>query len=632
MDIFSRLPTVRRVFRFALAVFAIAVCIGARAQTNSWTSSTSGNWEDSNWSQGLPPGQGQAVMLTNHGWKAVAIGPNTSFNFPQTMIVDSLSITSPGTDTVNTVLLNYAGFQTPLVTGNLYVGTNAQLVVLQSVLDATNGLMTVDGTVIQGAMSQVNAGLTINSSGVYDMTNGTLNGGYEYFSGRFHQEGGSNYCLYLGDYGGKCELLGGDFVASDFYGSEIHGSFIQSGGTMSSYLAVGRAGFASGYYELSGGILRSPNLQLPGSASGTVNDSSSMLQTGGTNITGTMTIGAESVAYLEQPMGIGAYTLTNGLLVTTDVTVFGRGRLYQYGGVHSNASLTIVQSEFFDREQPGMNSYYYFRPGYYYLSGGTFTSDSVNLDPGAFSQSGGSCRITTLEMSGGGYALIGGELTVSNIALSGGANFTENGGTITQSDTMTLAGAGLTAGPAPQQFGRLQLSSAGGTNSTFTLSPGACALHFMNSSAMAWSNEPVLFITNWNGSLAGGGLQRIFFGADDTGLTSQQLSQVEFQNPAGVSSGLYPAVILSSGEIIPDPAATSGHVNAPLLNMAVRSDGTVQVQLQGAAGRSYAIEVSSNLVNWTFWTNEFNTNGTCTFFDDGASKNPQLFYRAELQP
>lgn len=647
MDIFG--PLVSRLFRASLVIFVAVFCISTRAQTNFWTNSTSGNWEDANWSLGVLPGTNQSVVIGNHGWKAVAIGPDTAQNFPQTMIIDSLSLTSPGTDTVNTVLLNYAGFQTPFVTGPVYVGTNTALVVLQSALHATNGTMTVDGTVIQGAMSQVRAGLTIGSEGVYDLTNGTLNGGFEYLSGRFHQDGGSNYCLYLGDYGGEYELLGGDFVASDFYGSEIHGSFIQSGGTMSSYMAVGRSGIASGYYELDGGIMRCPYLQVPGPASGSASDSSLMLQTGGTNIAGTITIGVDSVQYEYMPMGLGSYKLTNGMLVASNVTISGRGSFLQTGGMHSNTSLAITQSEYFDWEQPGMPSYYYFAPGHYSLNGGAFISDLVNLEPGAFSQSGGSSQITTLEMSGdqyilsdnryslsgGSYALSGGDLSVSNMSASSGGNFIQTGGTVRQTGILTLAGGGLTAGSGAQQFGLLQLSTSGNTNFTnsiITLSPGPCAIRFANSSAMVWSNEPVLFITNWNGSLSGGGLQQIFFGNDASGLTAQQLAQIEFQNPAGVSPGLYPAVILPNGEIIPDPNSTASNVLPPQMSLAVRADGAMQVQLHGAAGRSYAIEVSSNLVDWTPWTNQFNTNGTFTLPDDNATNCPQRFYRAMLRP
>jgi len=49
----------------------------AYSQTNAWIKSTSGDWEEPEWSLGMLPGIGQAVQITNPGWKAVAIGVPT---------------------------------------------------------------------------------------------------------------------------------------------------------------------------------------------------------------------------------------------------------------------------------------------------------------------------------------------------------------------------------------------------------------------------------------------------------------------------------------------------------------------------------------------------------------------------
>src|SRR4051812_3725677 len=139
-----------------LAVIGIGGSI--QAQTNSWINPASGNWEDSaSWSLGAPPGSDQTVLVANHGWKAVAIGANTTANFPQTLSIGSLQITSPGTDTVNTVLMNYAGLQTPLhMAQYLDVGTNTMMVVLQSAVQAAN--IYVGGKFTQDASAQISAG------------------------------------------------------------------------------------------------------------------------------------------------------------------------------------------------------------------------------------------------------------------------------------------------------------------------------------------------------------------------------------------------------------------------------------------------------------------------------------------
>ena len=623
------------------AVFAGALL--AHAQTNSWTSPTSDNWEDLSWSLGVLPGPGQTIMLENHGWKAVAIGPNTALNFPQTLTIDALAVISPGTDTVNTLLLNYAGFQTPLVSSSLFVSNNARMVMLQSALQITNGTMTVGGSVVHDIGSQVTVGnLVLQSEGIYNLTDGTLTlplrGQETIQGGQFLQAGGSNLCFCLYDVG-EHNISGGNLVATGggalLGGIEILGNMVQSGGTVSGQLSVGYTGQADGFYKLSGGILRCPVLQLPALGNGGQNpDTSSILQTGGTNLAGNVNVGS-IVGLPPFPFdgGLGTYNLSNGVLVTSNLAVKGRGDFYQSGGTHSNSTTSITTTYIFIEQQPGADSYYYPHPGYYSLSGGDFVSGTVDLESGVFSQTGGSCRITSLQNNGGQYSFSKGQLTVSNLTLSTGAILDQSGGSIAQSGTLTLANAMLVTGTGSQQFGRLLLSEAGyGTNSTLTLSPGACVLHFANSSTMIWSNQPALMITNWSGSLSGGGNQQVIIGNDHTGLTSQQLSQIKFQNPAGVSPGLYPAVILANGEIIPDPTTTYSKVIAPLLNGSAQADGSMQLQLWGAAGRSYAIEISTNLANWTPWTNQFNTNGTFNVVDTNAANCLRRFYRAVLQP
>jgi len=62
----------------------------------------------------------------------------------------------------------------------------------------------------------------------------------------------------------------------------------------------------------------------------------------------------------------------------------------------------------------------------------------------------------------------------------------------------------------------------------------------------------VLVIERWNGSALGNAQQQITFGNSPSSLTAQQLTQIQFHNPAHLASGTYPARILASGEIIPD--------------------------------------------------------------------------------
>jgi hypothetical protein len=82
-------------------------------------------------------------------------------------------------------------------------------------------------------------------------------------------------------------------------------------------------------------------------------------------------------------------------------------------------------------------------------------------------------------------------------------------------------------------------------------------LKFAASSAVAWTAATTLTITNWNGSIKGGGAGQMVFGSSSSGLTSGQASQIRFANPLGFPAGNYAATILATGEVVPLTAAPS---------------------------------------------------------------------------
>src|SRR5437762_2774968 len=88
---------------------------------NAWTKPTSGYWEEqASWSLEMPPDATQSIMFTNAGWKALAIGANTAQQFPQSMQIQDLQITSPA-NSYNTLLMNFSGFEVPLQTTALSI-------------------------------------------------------------------------------------------------------------------------------------------------------------------------------------------------------------------------------------------------------------------------------------------------------------------------------------------------------------------------------------------------------------------------------------------------------------------------------------------------------------------------------
>ena len=99
---------------------------GQDIHPNAWMKPTSGYWEGAPyWSLDLLPGTNQAVLFTNAGWKALAIGPNTVQKFPQTLNVNSITLSSPS-NSFNLLLLNYAGYQTPIAANIITLNSNPQ--------------------------------------------------------------------------------------------------------------------------------------------------------------------------------------------------------------------------------------------------------------------------------------------------------------------------------------------------------------------------------------------------------------------------------------------------------------------------------------------------------------------------
>ena len=121
-----------------------------------------------------------------------------------------------------------------------------------------------------------------------------------------------------------------------------------------------------------------------------------------------------------------------------------------------------------------------------------------------------------------------------------------------------------------QRLGQLQL---GQTNSILSLPTNSCNLQFRDSSSLSWASNSFLNIQNWSGSLYGGGPQQIIFGTNSAALTPQQLSRIQFHNPAGLPTTNYPARILATGEIVPDTGAPL----PPMANLVCATNGLMQL-------------------------------------------------------
>jgi hypothetical protein len=631
----------------------------SRAQDNSWISPAGGNWQDATWSLGVLPGTNQTVLLTNAGSKTVQINAGTVLDFPQSLNIEAIVISSP-TNATNTLWLNSAGWDTPLTVKSVSVASNSAMVMASSALQLNGGNgvgLSVGGEFDQNDSSVAGRQIDVGYSGpgVYNLNSGSLAvanlwvGGQ--FQGVFNQNGGTNAFGITDVEGGNYVLRDGYFAATIYFND--FGTFTQEGGLLDADLAI-----FDGYYLLQGGVHRG-SITLP-STDGFNSGGGAMVQTGGTNY-GSLDIGS---------YGYSSYTMSNGVSFSTNLLVDYGGAFTQWGGTEIiDGGVTVSEAQV---------SYGYYSQGAIYLNGGEFSCGGMHLD-GNYSQgggtnfvagdltmfgahsavslSGGLLAVDNLEaeyswvggvfLSGGtmwvtnellvlgnpglpqwrGFVGTGGQLIASDISLGSQASFSCGVSAITQSGTLAMTNATLSAGSGPEQFGRLLLANGGSTNSTLMMPAAASVVHFADSSGMPWSNEPLLIVQNWSGSLYGGGQQQIIFGSNSAALTASQLGQIQFQNPAGLAVGSYPARILANGEVVPN----SGGPLPASMALTRQTEG-MQVRLQGEAGRSYSIEVSSNLVNWTPWTNVFNSKGTMCVTDTDSTNCPVRFYRAKLAP
>jgi len=78
-------------------------------------------------------------------------------------------------------------------------------------------------------------------------------------------------------------------------------------------------------------------------------------------------------------------------------------------------------------------------------------------------------------------------------------------------------------------------------------------------------------------------------------------------------------------------AGKAGLGRGPALSLQSQPGGAMCLGIVGIAGRTYEVQVSTNLVNWTAWIQVTST-GTNSVVDTTTAGHPQRFYRTRSLP
>lgn len=589
-----------------LLLFSIAQ--NSQGQFNSWTNPASAAWQQPYWSLGVLPASAQSVIyFTNSNWKAVGIEAATVNNFPGSLLISNLVVSAPAGSS-NTLLLNYAGFQTPLrVLNRFTLGSNATVRLLSSRLEVGQEFL-VGSAVSQEDGAQVyyeNLTVGRDSPGFYNLLSGLVNakteqlGGLNYWAALFHQEAGTNRTTSLLLHPkGRYELRGGEVASGRisigdgdtmFHRSDLEAVFDQSAGrvVITNDLLIGSGYHGAGSYLLTGGTISSDAIHI-----GLNPDANGCFcQLGGTNQCRLLSVseGVENLWPLPDGYTYSSYFLGGGRLATVQSRI-GAGRPFYFtqtggvyevsemltltkggtdrsiyslsGGIIQARAFTIASCEFCQYAGTNRVSTSLRIEGhssYELRNGSLFTQDTFLNGGGGgyeFHQSGGLHVATNVLLVGysptnnftyDNYVLEAGQLTTDTISMSG--TFQHKGGVLTPPNLLLYGGKWISAVPY-QAFRQLDPRGDPKDISTIVFAATNCILRFESSVYPDWLGT--LIIEGWQGSTNGGGAHQISFGTNASGLGMYHLLHTWFRNPANFAPALYPARMLSTGELVPD--------------------------------------------------------------------------------
>jgi hypothetical protein len=548
--------------------------VGARATSDLWNVTTSGNWNlASNWTTGIPVA-GQDVSITNPGTKTVTyINPGFTNAF-STLTLDNT------THGVNALLQNQnlltALTQTVGAGGNgAYtlgsVGTNHVVTLILGSAAGGSGTYNLGGIGVLQISSLLDVGRngagTFNQSGFGSVSAPTASlviGGAGAGVGVYNQLAGSLIC--------GAVTLGETNSAS--------GTFNQSGGvhTIQGALTLGdESTTAVGAYNMSNGA----TLTVNGPATFGNNGIGTFIQTGGSaTFKDGLVMGFGSFSSGNVTLGGGTFSVsTNGGGVF--VETLGAGTFNQSGGTHTVGGVLGIG-----------NSAHYAMSNGATLSVGNQVSVGSAGGSGTFAQTGGVATADSL-FSEGTVTFSGGTFTATTaIAAAVGGTIAQSGGTVNagfldlegQNDTYNLSG-GILSATAETIFAST-FNHSGGVNSGGAVAVASSSYSMSNGAAF---NASTLTIAYGVGSAAfnqTGGVTTINMTGGNPGLI------------LGSNTGSVGSYSLSSGILsAPDAAEIIGSAG---IGSYVQSGGTntcFALSIGDAAGGSGTVTLSGGQIN-----------------------------------
>jgi len=446
----------------------------------------------------------------------------------------SSALTKSGSGTLSFSAANTYTGNTTVLGGTLLLnlaGNTTGVIASASKLTVGGGNLTVEGAT-SGKSSQTLASLTLAP----DTTSALL----------VNSNGGSGTTLTLGNSTTFWNRGVGSTVNIDLATTK---SFLTSNATLTNgilgYATVTDSTGNTGFATLSGGNI----ILYTGGSSGTptsttnyivsgVNSSSSdytvnslTLDTTGGN--GSVDMGglANSVTLVSGAVlmnGTHSFTLANGQIGADNQELI----LHQM----STGTLTISGNV-----SGGTGSLTKDGPGQLTLTGDNVFTGTTVVSGGTLLAAGAGSnqalgKTGAVIINSGGTLMLGASNQINSTA-----SVTLNGGTFNSNGLSE--GTGTAAG-----LGTLTLSAS----STIKLGAGSSIISFANSTGSAWATGAILSIVDWSGNTSGGGTDRLYFGASGSaGLTSGQIGQIQFINPAGLAAGTYGATLLGTNELVP---------------------------------------------------------------------------------